>query len=216
MEWLSEGRAFTLLLYSLAVGAILGVIWDVFRVARIAAFGRKKRPKSVFVQLPSDKAELERILNVDTSEKRSFLATASVFMSDLGFCVFSAICVILLLFQLSEGEIRGFVFAGAAIGFTVYYFTLGRLTVIFSDAIIRAIKKLISLTLSVTLLPIARLIGQGIHKIKKKLAVKRQKTSTARYLSDTLANAEKLFGIRQSMASGKPLSLRKKGRYKRL
>ncbi len=216
MEWLSEGRAFTLLLYSLAVGAILGVIWDVFRVARIAAFGRKKRPKSVFVPLPADRAELEQILNVDTSEKRSFFAAASVFISDLGFCVFSAICVILLLFQLSEGEIRGFAFAGAAIGFTVYYFTIGRLTVIFSDAIIRAIKKLINLILSVTFLPILRLIRRINAKVKKKFDLNRQRTNTSHYISDSLANAEKLFGIRESMAFQKPLSIRKKGRYKRL
>lgn len=212
MEWLSEGKALTLLLYSLAVGAVLGLIWDGFRVARIAAFGRKKHPKSVFVQLPADKAELERVLNVDTSEKHSFLAVASVFISDLGFCVFSAICVILLLFQVSEGEIRGFAFMGAAIGFAVYYFTVGRLTVIFSDAIIKAIKKLISIILSVTLLPIVRFTGRIIRKAKRKLDFNRQKKNTARYLSDTLANAEKLFGIRSQI----PLSLRKKGRYKRL
>lgn len=216
MEWLSDGRAFTLLLYSLAVGAVLGVIWDIFRVARIAAFGRKKRPKSVFIQLPSDKSKLGRLLNIDTSEKHSFLSVASVFISDLGFCVFSAICVILLLFQLSDGEIRGFAFVGAAIGFTLYYITVGRLTVIFSDAIIRAIKRLIVLILSVTLLPITRLARRIFRKIKKIFELRHQKSITDHYLSATLANAEELFGIGQSKASKNPISLRKKGRYKRL
>ena len=165
MAGLSETEALFLLGYSLIVGAILGVIWDLFRVTRIAAFGRKKRQNAVFIPLPSDKSELTRILSIDTSEKHSNIAHIGVFLSDLGFCIFSAICVILMLFHASDGVIRGFAFAGAFIGFVIYYFTVGKLTVIFSDAIIKIIKKLLRFVLSLTLLPLIRLAKAIVKKL---------------------------------------------------
>lgn len=178
MERLSEAEAFRLLLYALIVGAVLGIIWDIFRVTRIAAFGRKKRQKSIFVPLPADTEALKQILRVDTSEKHSVIANVGVFLSDLGFCVFSAICVILMLFHISDGVVRGFAFAGAFIGFAIYYFTVGRLTVIFSDAIIRILKRLLRFVLSLTLFPILKLL-RGIAKkalsIIKKHRLKRIK-----------------------------------------
>ena len=212
----SEGKALALLLYALITGALLGVLWDIFRIMRIAAYGRKERPKRLFIRLPAEEAEVTRILNVDTSKKASFLSSLCVFVSDFGFCVFSAICVILLIFQLNDGEFRGFALLGAFLGFTAYYFTLGRLTVIFSDVIIKAIKKVVLFILSVTVLPIGRLLTGILRAIKSRIVSKHRKRKTKRYISDALANASKAFGISDSMTLQKAISLRKKGRYKRL
>ena len=172
MEGLSEAGALLLLGYSLTVGAMLGVIWDLFRVTRIAVFGRKRRQGSIFVQLPSEQSELKLILSIDTSEKHSVIAHIGVFLSDLGFCIFSAICVILMLFHASDGVIRGFAFAGAFTGFAIYYFTVGRITVIFSDAIIKIIKRILHFLLSLTVFPMIRLakaIAKKALSILKKI-----------------------------------------------
>lgn len=216
MTPLSEGSSVTLLLYALTVGAALGVLWDVFRVIRIAAYGRRVRPKRLFIRLPAEENEVKKLFRVNAPQKSSVLSFICVFISDIAFCIFSALCVILLIFRLNNGNFRGFALLGAIVGFTVYYFTVGKLTVIFSDMIIRAVKRVIRFILSLTVLPIVRLFRHIYKAIAERIALKRRRRLTESYVAAALKNAESLFGIQKSISSARAVSLRKKGRYKRL
>ncbi len=213
MTPLSEWKSLTLLLYALTVGAALGVSWDVFRIIRIAAYGRKKRPKRLFIRLPAEENEVKKIFRIGSSQKQSFLSSACVFLSDLAFCIFAAVCMILLIFRLNDGEFRGFALFGALLGFVIYYFTVGRLTIIFSDAIIKIIKKTIIFVFSVTLLPIAVLFSRLFKAIGAARALRARKKLTDKYIENASQNADNAFGISYSMASRKIISMRKKGRY---
>lgn len=216
MTLISRSGSIALLLYALCVGAALGVLWDIFRVIRIAAYGRRKRPSKMFVRLPSNEREVKEILRVGASDKLSPISFLCVFLSDLAFCIFAAICMILLIFRSNNGEFRGFALWGAFIGFAVYYFTVGKLTVIFSEAIIKVIKKAIAIVFSLTLKPILKLALRLFGAITSALTLHKRRKATERYIEYAMKNADNAFGISLSLTSGKAVSIRKKSRYERL
>ncbi len=191
----SEYGSLLLLLYALTVGALLGVLWDVFRIIRIAFYGRKTGT-SPPVRLPSDADGVERALKFKHSAKVPSLTFFGTFFCDLLFCLICAVCVILLLFHLNDGEVRMFALIGAALGFTVYYFTVGRLTVYFSDVIIRAVKKLVYTVLRYTLFPIIRILAEVASRIKRAVRRKRRKKLTSRYIKKTIKSSKQGFGVR--------------------
>ena len=131
------------------------------------------------------------------SHSQKFLSFSGIFifLSDIIFCLTAAVSVIILLFHLNGGEIRGFALFGAALGFTAYYFTLGKLTVLFSDYIIRGIKRLILLILSVTVIPIIKLLRKPIAFLARKTDIKIRKIKTAAFIKKRTAEAGKGFGI---------------------
>ena len=132
-----------LLLYSLLVGVFLGVLWDIFRILRIMAYGKALPPKNLFIPLPSSEKEVVKALSVAHTQKFLSMAGILIFISDILFSLSAAISLILLIFHINNGEVRAVALIGAAFGFTAYYFTVGKLTVFFSERIIRLIKKLL-------------------------------------------------------------------------
>ncbi|NCA93116.1 hypothetical protein EOM82_07770 [bacterium] len=51
-----------------------------------------------------------------------------VFIEDVVYCLFVAAVFMILFYNYSEGRIRFFAFAGVITGFSIYYFTVGKLT----------------------------------------------------------------------------------------
>jgi len=192
---LPEENLLLLLLYSLAVGAFLGVLWDIFRIIRIICYGKRKSGSFAPIRLPSSEKDVSRALKLCHSQKFLSLSGIFIFLSDIIFCLTAAVSVIILLFHLNGGEIRGFALFGAALGFTAYYFTLGKLTVLFSDYIIRGIKRLILLILSVTVIPIIKLLRKPIAFLARKTDIKIRKIKTAAFIKKRTAEAGKGFGI---------------------
>ena len=192
---LPENNLLILLMYSLTVGVFLGVLWDIFRIMRIAAYGKRKNGLPCPVILPKNEKEVGRALSFRHTQRVLSLVGISIFLSDVLFSITSAITVILLLFHLNGGEIRGFALIGATIGFTAYYFTVGRLTVIFSDLIIRGVKRLISLILSITVVPILKLTYKVSHLIFGKIGAKIRKAQTKAYFEKQLKDASVGFDL---------------------
>lgn len=190
----SEYGSLLLLLYAVIVGAMLGVLWDVFRVIRIAFYGRRTGSPPP-VRLPSDSAGVERALRFKHNIKIPSLSFFGTFICDLLFCLICTICVILLLFHLNDGEVRMFALLGAMIGFVVYYLTLGRLTVYFSDIIIRTIKKAVLTILRYTIFPILRICAAGVSRVKRSIRRKRRRKLTQKYMKKTVKNAKQGFDI---------------------
>ncbi len=192
---LPEENLVILLLYSLTVGAFLGVLWDVFRIIRIACYGKRKGGSFAPIRLPSSEKDVGCALKLCHTQKFLSFSGIAVFFSDLLFCLTAAVSVIILLFHLNGGEIRGFALFGAAAGFTAYYFTIGRLTVLFSDLIIKGIKKLILLILSVTVIPLFRLLRKPFVLLVRKADIRLRKIKTDAFIKKRTAEAAKGFEI---------------------
>ena len=184
---LNEKSLSLLLLYSLIVGFFLGFLWDFFRIFRIICYGKPSAAPITPIRLPSTEKEVRSALSFKHRHKFFSPTGITVFISDLLFCTTSAFSVIILLFHLNDGEIRAFALFGAGIGFTVYYFTLGRITVRISDAIIKKVKKLLFFLHIKMIAPFFRLLARPfaflliktrktLDKIKNKIKIKKRST----------------------------------------
>lgn len=127
------------LLYSAGVGASLGVLYDVFRIMRVAMKLSLKMP-----------APLRTVYNI--------LGDAIIFIEDILFSIIAAVVVTVFLFHINDGQVRWFVLAGAGTGFAVYYMTVGRLVIMCAEAIISFIWAVIHFILCLTLFPAVRAI----------------------------------------------------------
>ena len=92
----------------------------------------------------------------------------AVFVEDIIFSIIALLLTFIFVVAFNNGELRFFVLLGELLGFTVYYFTLGRLTMSISKGIISLVKKLINLLL----MPFVRLFGF----LKGKIELKNKKT----------------------------------------
>lgn len=192
---MTEENLVILLLYSLTVGVFLGVLWDVFRIVRIVCYGKRKGGSFAPIRLPSNKKDVGRALRLCHTQKFLSVSGITIFLSDLVFCLTAAVSVIILLFHLNGGEIRGFALFGAAAGFTVYYFTVGKLTVLFSDFIINGVKKVITLILSVTVIPVFRILRKPFVLLVKKADIKLRRIKTNALIKKRISEAGKGFEI---------------------
>lgn len=182
-----------LFLYSLAVGALLGVLWDIFRIIRLIVCKERSADDSFPIRLPSNEREVIKALSFKHRQK--IIPVILIFISDLLFCLFASATVILLLFHLNGGQIRGFVLFGAALGAVTYYFTVGKLTFAFSDRMIRGAKRLIRFILSVTVIPVFVLLNGLVRSALRKLGLRIRKRQTLRYVSTRIKDAERGFGL---------------------
>ncbi len=144
-----------LLLYSLILGAFLGAFFDLMRISRV-------------------------FLSIFFSEKTGHTVGNTViavvsFFEDIIFFAVSAAVTVLFCFQANGGSARGFILLGVLGGFSIYLFTLGRLTKLISEAISRLIYRLLSFVFRRILSPIAVFF--------RRLAAKLYKTTLGRAVS---------------------------------
>ena len=139
------GRQLSLVLYSLILGAVLGVVFDILRVSR------------VLISYRGNEGRIRRVSD-------TFLSVIA-FIEDILFASVSAVLLILFCFKVNRGISRSFILFGAAVGFVLYYFTLGRLTSLAANAISRAIYTLFAFIAKRCLLPIIRFIKKILKGI---------------------------------------------------
>ncbi len=152
--------------YSLAVGGGLGVFYDLFRIMRVALYGRRGAAKKYMIRLPGDERGVDAVLSF---EQRQVFPTGPFFFTlvcDIIYCMFAAIAVTVLVFQFGSGVVRAFAISGVFLGAAVYYFTLGRAVISFSGAMISAVKRFLRFVFRFTLAPIIRLIRCALAYIK--------------------------------------------------
>lgn len=124
---------------SVLLGVFLGVCWDVVRLFRqvwgVPYSGSSKRYGGVRLPLLGD-----RVCIGYRARKDSALLLVVLAMGDILFAAVAAMAVRLLLFVLAEGELRFFALFGAAAGFAAYYYTVGRLFLAVSGALVFALR----------------------------------------------------------------------------
>ncbi len=80
--------------------------------------------------------DLFRIIRISISKNK-----ISVIISDLLYCIFFGFITFIFFITVNEGEFRFYLLLGEAIGFSVYYFSLGAIIFSFSEFLVDKIKK---------------------------------------------------------------------------
>ena len=159
--------------YSVLVGVLFGIIYDFFRITRIIITGRTGHTK---LTLLFDKA-LVRIPNVKTSNKNSTIKRlirkfyfVFVFFEDILFFLITALIMTVFLYQVNYGQLRLYLYAGAVIGFLVYYNTIGRLCTFVSGVALSLIKLMCAAFIGYVFIPLFKFtlntISVPVSKIK--------------------------------------------------
>ena len=124
-----------LLLYSLILGAFLGAFFDIMRISRVFL--------SIFFSEKTDHAVSKTVIAVVS------------FFEDIIFFAVSAAATVLFCFQANGGSTRGFILLGMLGGFSLYIFTVGRITKLVSKAVSSIIYRLLSFVFRRIFSPIA-------------------------------------------------------------
>lgn len=124
-----QSKIALILLYSFILGASLGLVYDFFRIKRVAY--RQKTNKI--------KKAAENIL---------------VFFDDLVYWLICSVTVCIFLFYFNSGRARGISLFVMVTGFLTYYFTVGRLVIRFSEYIIGLFYKVLRKIYGIFLRPL--------------------------------------------------------------
>lgn len=122
----SLASQFTLFLYSILCGGLLGGVWDGLRLLRM--LGGLLPIRVGKIPLPRALPLLGRVpLEAGRGPRLAALLTA---LADIFFFLAAALVCRIFLFLFAEGAFRFFVLAGWILGFAFYRFTLGRLVLL--------------------------------------------------------------------------------------
>lgn len=146
-------------LWSIVLGAFLGVAYDIVRISRVfigVEYGNNPFPYEK-IKLPII-SKLKKEKKCNKRRASSVALNIFIFAGDILFCVFTALALVIYIYHSNEGKARWMVFFGAAIGFFAYYFSIGKLVVLFSQYIVFVIRAIISYTVFFVSLPIKALI----------------------------------------------------------
>lgn len=109
------------ILYSLAFGILLGLIFDAFKIIRIALGSYKSGGRERFKRIYSSK--IKKYINSSGGAVYSYIVTT---LFDLLFFITCGALFSVFLYVFNFGIFRWFLLAGALAGFRLYYITLGK------------------------------------------------------------------------------------------
>lgn len=129
------------IVYSLILGLIFGGIYDIIRIIHIL-FG--------IASYSGEKSGM----------KHGTLPFILFFILDAAYAVTASVIYSLFNYFACNGEFRVFILASVCVGFFVYHVTLGRLVMLFSEAIVRLLKRVIHYTVVIPVCFAARITGR--------------------------------------------------------
>jgi len=142
-------RQALILLYSIIIGASLGIVYDIIRIQRVmigVRYGHKTVKMLVNINLPLIGARSVKPSAIKEKIKAimRFLRTIIIFVQDIFFFIFAGLCVTVFVYHANYGQIRWFALFGLVLGFFIYYNTVGRAVMMFSEFIVFLIGALFS------------------------------------------------------------------------
>lgn len=150
-QYLSQLALARLYAASLFLGIALGMLYDLFRIRRIA-----------FRHLMMKRA--------GASDRRPMLsAQLLVHIEDALFGVTAGVATAILYFAFSMGQVRIMAMLGEGAGFILYRLTLGKLVMACADAILRFLAAVFKVIVRLLILPPLRVLGRMIDAISAAL-----------------------------------------------
>jgi hypothetical protein len=131
-----------LVLLSLLAGILLGAIYDIFRIRRVA------------FRLPREERTKESRIARLFRRHLALTDTLLCFGEDLIFCLFGTVVLILMTYKLYYGVPRWYAFGATALGFWGYRMTLGRLVMRSAERVIDWIRRAVAFIRRRILLPV--------------------------------------------------------------
>ncbi len=126
--------------------------------------------------------------------------TVLVMIEDLLFCLPASFCYLLFTFAFSDGTVRYFSVCGAFLGFWIYFQTVGKVILFFSDRILRLIRFILRFCFRAFLLPpflvFKKITNSLFTKLKKQAILIIEHTRSVKFKKDKcrlLRTAEKGF-----------------------
>lgn len=162
-------------LYSLLLGAFFGLIYDIFRIIRIAISGvgiGTNKPASAKIDELSSHiiAKSARGRKAKKNRVGEKLYDILVFIQDVLFFLIAAMLLTVFLYCFNFGQLRLYIYIGVFAGFLAYYNTVGRLIAAVSGLILSVVKLLIIFLVYSIITPIVRalwgIISAPVNYIK--------------------------------------------------
>ncbi|HIZ56174.1 MAG TPA: spore cortex biosynthesis protein YabQ [Firmicutes bacterium] len=122
----------TAFLYACLLGVGLGLIYDIFRILRLAV------PSGGII----------------------------IFVEDLLFFLVAGTATFLFMIRYNSGMLRGFIFVGELLGFSVYYFSIGTLVYRIADALINQIRKIFHMLFRILVWPFQKAFGFIYQRVR--------------------------------------------------
>lgn len=204
-----------LYLYALLVGAFLGVIFDIFRIFRILRATRYRyiptqKKSTAFSKTKQRLKTLKQKFRIS----KTVLEILLVALEDILFFVIAALTVILLLFSVNSGMIRGLALFCVFSGFLLYNQTIGRLVMRFAEYIVFALRflcrQILRLLYKIVFCPIAFILkklfvflytqwNRLFYRFKHLMWLKCRRKQTQKYLIRASQEAQNGYGFLKEM-----------------
>lgn len=156
-----------LLFYSFMFGIFMGVFYDANRIIRVffgISYGGIGVEKIAQWRLPFFKKKVR--LKNERQGKRA-VKTAAVFLGDVLCFLCAGIGVVILNYSYNSGEFRLFTVVGVIVGFLLYYFTIGKITILILEPVAAIVKYAFLSFFAVFLCPLY-IIGKNMLKLLSK------------------------------------------------
>lgn len=153
-------------LYSVLAGAVFGLLYDVLRISRIFLginYVNKFTEKIKDIKLPL----IENPMMRTTKKRKEKFKKIAVGIGDILYFIIITPIAVVFTYHVNNGSIRWYLVFGMAAGFTLYYFTLGKIIISVSEYIVFFIKTVFSYLSYFILRPIKRGALFLLGKIKK-------------------------------------------------
>ena len=157
-----------LLLYSVVFGIAVGAFYDANRIVRVfigIRYSKKGFEGLYRMRLPI----VNKPVSLKCSGRFKVIKGVVIFLGDLITLLFGTIGIIILNYSYNSGSFRMFTLIGTVVGFLVYYNTLGRLVMLFSEGLAICIKYAITSLFVIIGYPLLK-IGEIIVIFIKKIA----------------------------------------------
>lgn len=165
----NSARQLLFALYALGLGACFGALYDVFRIGRVfLGIGVRDGGNDRFdsLKLPLIGSRNDRRKNRRRHVIGDIVETAAVFTADILYFAIATPAVAVFLYHANYGEPRLYLALCAALGFSAYYFTLGKLVMLASRTIVFIIRSALAYLVYFTVRPIVA----AVKYIAKKTA----------------------------------------------
>lgn len=188
-----------LFVYAVLVGALIGAIYDAFRVVRIAlTMGRGTQSRVRFERIETLILRMRSQSNVVRGKCLNGIEArfdfVVVFVCDVLFFLATSVVSVVFLYQANYGQPRLYVFVSVILGFAAYYNTVGR-TIAFTSGVIISLFRLASAFLIYRLVtPLIKVTCRTISVPVETLKLKNVTDRSEAFANRLAALSEKLFG----------------------
>lgn len=155
--WFSVSEHFRVMLYSVVMGVIFGILYDLIKISRAA------------IGVASYSGLSKQFYNKRVPG--SVISFTVMLVGDLLFAVLCGMIYSLFLFHAIRGQVRWYFLLSSALGFFAYYFTVSRFVMIITESLIFAIKSIIK-TLFIPVRFLLKLVLKIFTLIKQKIILK--------------------------------------------